>query len=100
MSLNNARFGNAVIASEAKQSKSRKGRWIASSLTRLAMTVWQTSRRNDFLALLAESLDAERDHVADVEEFRRFHAGADAGRRTRGDDVAGQQRHDFRDVGN
>src|SRR5436190_13094685 len=60
-----------------------------------------TSRRVDFLALLAEALDAERDHIADFEEFRgRLHAGADAGRRTCGDDVAGQQGEECRDVGN
>ena len=44
--------------------------------------------------------DAERDDVADVEILRRLHAGADAGRRARGDDVAGHQRHELRDVGN
>src|SRR6202035_2544540 len=59
-----------------------------------------SSRRDDFLPLLAEALDAERDHVADIEEFRRwFHAGADAGRSAGGDDVARQQRQEPRDVG-
>src|ERR1700688_4955509 len=59
----------------------------------------QASRRDDFLPLLAETFDAERDDVADIEEFWRLHAGADAGRGARGDDVARQQRHEFGDVG-
>src|SRR6266699_3040958 len=58
------------------------------------------SRRDDLLALFAEPFDAERDDVADVEELRRLHAGADARRGAGGDDVAGQQRHELRDVGN
>src|SRR2546422_7526486 len=57
------------------------------------------SRRDNFLPLFAEPLDAERDHVADIEEFRRLHAGADTGRRARGDDVAGQQGEERGDVG-
>src|SRR5713226_505244 len=73
--------------------------WIASSLTLLAMTVLATSRRDDFLPLFAETLDAERDDIADTEEFRRLHPGADAGRGAGGDDVAGLQRHEFGDVG-
>ena len=32
------------------------------------------SGRDDFLALLAEAFDAERDDVADIEELRRLHA--------------------------
>src|SRR5439155_26391596 len=47
-------------------------------------------RRDNFLPLFAKPLDAERDHVADIEEFRRLHAGTDAGRRARRDDVARQ----------
>src|SRR5215212_6417683 len=43
------------------------------------------SRRDDFLALLAEAFDAEGYDVADVEELRRLHACADAGRRACGD---------------
>src|ERR1700676_1747385 len=58
------------------------------------------SRRDDFLPLFAQPLDAERDHVTDAEEFRRLHAGADAGRRARGDEIAGQQGEERRDVGN
>src|SRR6478609_7601949 len=54
---------------------------------------------DDLLPLLAEPLDAERDHVADVEELRRLHAGADAGRRAGGDDIARHQRQELRDVG-
>jgi hypothetical protein len=54
------------------------------------MTKAKTSRRDDLLALLAEALDAERDDVADIEELRRLHAGADAGRGASGDDVPGQ----------
>src|SRR6266481_6243904 len=42
----------------------------------LRVTVRMCLRRDDFLALFAEPLDAERDHVADIEEFRRLHAGA------------------------
>src|SRR4051795_10686007 len=61
--------------------------------------VAQRLRRDDLLALLAEALDAERDHVADIEEGRRLHAGADAGRRPGGDDVAGQERQELRNVG-
>src|SRR3982074_219360 len=53
-------------------------------------SVAAASRRDDFLPLLAESLDAGRDPVADVEVFRRLHASADAGRRACRDDVAGQ----------
>src|SRR5215813_5580489 len=60
----------------------------------------RSSRRNDLLALLAEPVDAERDDVADIEEGRRLHAEADAGRRARRDDVAGQQREELRYVGN
>src|SRR6266404_2017140 len=58
------------------------------------------SRRDDFLPLLAKRFDAERDDVAGVEEFRRLHAGADAGRCAGGDDVARQQREESRNVGN
>src|SRR5215469_16752420 len=57
------------------------------------------SRLDNLLALLAETLDAERHHVADIEELRRLHAGADAGRRAGGQNVAGQQRQELRDVG-
>src|SRR6476661_4082471 len=61
--------------------------------------IWR-SRRDDFLPLLAETFDAEGDHVAGVEEFRRLHARADTGRRARGDDVTRQQREKLRDVRN
>src|SRR5579883_3597941 len=54
----------------------------------------RASRRDDLLALLAQSLDTERHDVADVEVLRRLHAGADAGRRASGQDVAGKQRHE------
>src|SRR4051794_19216694 len=57
-----------------------------------AMTSHCTLCGDDFLALLAKALDAERDHVADIEESRRLHAGADPGRRAGGDDIARQQR--------
>src|SRR5205085_3987455 len=53
-------------------------------------TIAAALRRDDLLPLLAEALDAQRDDVADIEELRRLHAGADAGRRAGGDDVAGQ----------
>src|SRR5882757_7286715 len=58
------------------------------------------SRRNNLLPLLAQPLDAERDDVADIEKARRLHARADAGRRARRDDVAGQQGKERRDVRN
>src|ERR1700688_3034749 len=60
----------------------------------------RTSRSYDFLPLFAEPFDAERDHVADVEKFRRLHAHADPGRRAGRDDVARHQRQDLREVGN
>src|SRR5579859_1646952 len=56
------------------------------------------SRRDDLLALLAEAVDAERDDVADIEEGWRLHAKPHAGRRAGGDDVAGQERHELRDI--
>src|SRR5882724_10350381 len=87
------------MTGSSKQSKATKQNWIASSLTLLAMTIGpqrhKPSSRDDFLPLLAEPFDAERDHVAGVEELRRLHAGADAGRGAGGDDVAGQQRHEL-----
>src|SRR5476651_1561327 len=55
--------------------------------------------RDDALALLAESRDAEGDHVAGLQVMRRLHAEAHAGGRARGDDVAGEQRHELADVG-
>src|SRR5579883_3129544 len=58
-----------------------------------------TLRRNDLLALLAEAFDAERHNVADIEILRRLHAGADAGGRAGGEHVAGQERHELRDIG-
>jgi hypothetical protein len=51
-----------------------------------------------FLALLAQALDAQRHDVALLQEQRRLHAHADAGRRAGGDDVAGQQRHELAHV--
>src|SRR5581483_10886358 len=67
----------------------------------LAMTerAGATSRRDDLLALLAEAFDAERHDVADIEILRRLHAGADAGGRAGGEHVAGQERHELRDIG-
>src|SRR6185369_10923757 len=58
-----------------------------------------SSRSDDLLALLAEAVDAERHDVADIEEGRRLHAGADAGRGAGGDDVAGLEGEKLRDVG-
>src|SRR6266702_876762 len=55
-----------------------------------------SSRCDDLLALLAEAVDAERHDVADIEEGRRLHAGADAGRGAGGDDVAGLERQELR----
>src|SRR5690242_9877697 len=80
----------------------RRKTWMAGTspaMTRCASFA-PYSGRDDFLALLTETFDAERDDVADVEELRRLHAGADAGRGARGDDVARQQRHELRDIGN
>src|ERR1700704_898789 len=65
----------------------------------LGVPLAKTSRRDNLLPLLAEAFDAERNDVADIEEARRLHAGADARRRACGDDVAGQQRHELRDIG-
>src|SRR6185369_12342175 len=48
----------------------------------------------------AKPLDAQGDHVTDVEELRRLHPGTNARRRARGDDVTWPQRHELRDVGN
>src|SRR5947209_10202605 len=58
------------------------------------------SCRDDFLPLLAKGFDAQRDDVADIEKLWRLHAGADAGRRAGGDNVARPQGHELRDVGN
>src|SRR5215470_12955558 len=69
------------------------------------MTVIEIARRaapsrcDDFLALLAQTIDTERDDIADIEEGLRLHAEADAGRRARGEDVARQQRQELRDIG-
>src|SRR6185312_16299056 len=57
------------------------------------------SGRDDLLALLAEAVDAECDDVTDIEEGRRLHAKPNAGWRTCGEDVAGQERHELRDIG-
>src|SRR3569833_2248445 len=46
------------------------------------------------LRLLAETVDAERDAVAALQETRRLHPHADARRRAGGDDVARHQRHE------
>src|SRR6266852_9010408 len=47
---------------------------------------FEPSSRDDFLPLLAEPFNTERDHVAGVEELRRLHAGADGRRGAGGDD--------------
>src|SRR6266567_8832999 len=92
------------MTGSSKQSKAANQNWIASSLTLLAMVIGpqrhKPSSRDDFLPLLAEPFNAERDHVAGVEELRWLHAGADAGRGASGDDVAGQQCHELRNIGN
>src|SRR6266576_2402592 len=104
--LKNTRTSNStVIASEAKQSsgpqrKAGLRRRYAPRNDGAGTYGLGASRRDNFLPLFAEPLDAERDHVADIEEFRRLHAGTDAGRRAGGDDVARQQRQELRDVGN
>ena len=51
---------------------------------------------DDDLFLFAEALDAEPDPVADLQEAAAAHA--DALRRPGADHVAGQQRHEARDV--
>src|SRR5690348_18239306 len=54
---------------------------------------------DDLLALLAKSLDAERDDVAGLEPDRiGFHAERDAGRRAGGDDVARLHHEELRAV--
>src|SRR6185437_1115985 len=54
-----------------------------------AVFVWLFLKSDDLLPLLAEPIDAERDHVAGFEEFRLgLHAEADAGRRAGDDDIA------------
>jgi len=50
----------------------------------VASVTANTSRRDDLLPLLAEAFDAQRNDVADIEEARRLHAGADARRGARG----------------
>src|SRR5215210_2374485 len=72
--------------------------WIASALTRLASR--PSLGRDDLLTLLAQSFDAQRDYITDVEELRRLHAGADARGRAGGDDIARQQCHELRDIRN
>ena len=57
-------------------------------------------RRDDFLTLRAETVNAEGDDIAGVEEFLRLHAHADAGWCAGGDDVAGMQRHQSGNIGN
>src|SRR5580704_10145375 len=49
------------------------------AVTLVCAAVSRPSRRNNLLTLLAEPFDAQRDDVADIEELRRLHAGADAG---------------------
>src|SRR4051812_37483683 len=68
-------------------------------LQRRAAPVAALSRRllvivDDLLALLPESFDPERDHVAGLEKTRRLHAEADARRRSGRDHVAGLQNHE------
>src|SRR6185295_4569960 len=54
---------------------------------------------HDLLALLAQPLDAERDHVAGLEPYRRWlHAEGYARRRAGGDDVARLQHEELRAV--
>src|SRR4051812_46961384 len=48
---------------------------------------------DDLAALLAEPVDAHGDDVAGLQELRRLHPRAHAGRRAGGDDVARIQRH-------
>src|SRR3981189_2222280 len=83
------------MTGSSKQSKAAKQNWIAMAI---GPQRHKPSSRDDFLPLLAEPFDAERDHVAGVEELRRLHAGADAGRGARGDDVARQQGEEPGDV--
>src|SRR5215475_4504342 len=51
-----------------------------------------------FLLLLAEAGDAEANHVAGLEELRRLHAEAHAGRRAGDDHVAGLHDEELRAV--
>src|SRR5258708_32039808 len=55
---------------------------------------------HDLLRLLPEPIDPERHCIAGFEETLRLHARANTGRRTGGDDVAGLEDHELRDVRN
>src|SRR5262245_23221587 len=74
---------NVIARSEATKQSSFLCSAKLDCFASLAMTMESTAslRRNNLLPLLAKTLDAEGDDVADIEELRRFHAGADAGRR-------------------
>src|SRR5579862_619928 len=49
---------------------------------------WSFLRLHHLLPLLAQPIDAERHHIAGLEERRRLHAQPDARRRAGDDDVA------------
>src|SRR5215471_9270799 len=67
--------------------------WISRPLSLLRLEL------HHLLALLAQPVDPERDHVAGLEEFRLgLHAEPDARRRAGGDDVARLQHEELRAV--
>src|SRR5829696_5834954 len=68
------------------------------SLPALAGVYCTTLERDDVLALFAQTLNAERHHVAGLEKALGLHAHADAWRSAGGDHVAGLQDHEVRDV--
>jgi hypothetical protein len=58
----------------------------------------QKSGSDHFLALFAQSFDADPDDIAGLEETRRLHAQADTGRRAGADHITRQECHEMRDV--
>src|SRR5262249_15566361 len=54
--------------------------------------------RHDLLFLFAQALNGQRHHVAGLQPRRRLHAERHPRRRARGDDIAGFEHHELRDV--
>src|SRR5207302_1847080 len=54
--------------------------------------------RHDRLLLFAEAGDAETHRLTRLQKLRRFHPRANPRGRTRGDDVAGRERHEAADI--
>src|SRR5205814_5370475 len=87
-------------------SKPHVGRWVNTlkseprkSLRLSAAPHWaHSSECGQALARGAQPVDAQLDHVPVDQKARRLLPHADAGGSTRGDDVAGQERHELADV--